>query len=509
MLAVIAENCKGCKACIQVCPMQAIELNSSKKAVINDDCVHCITCTKVCKFEALKTVEPKCEDYIICRNCGVKCQIPAGKEGACKRFTYDNGQLFRNRPLQIPAENKRDAEQIALERPIITAVGAGAAYPDYKPAPYIVEDKFDDFDVVTVVTEAPITYSTMMLKIDTNSYIGKESALVRCNGKEVGIISTEQYGSQMIIIGGVNRVKGPHGMTVVKVMADLGNKKTVELKVDDGATLQLTVGQHPVINGEVDTKMRVGCGGACCGLFAKYLGKLIDEAIIIDHHITGLFTHHPAGAEQLPPSGVTPVGRFATPGRYFFDHGEGWGGTNINHPIEAIKDIDMSVAKVGMKILIAETTWRQIALFEVDENGKPQQIDIFPELEEFRAMAANNCEDSKVSLMYYAGVGGSARVGVTVDPIKLTQAVHRGDAVLSIGGAETFVMPGGGITFLADVEKMLDNPFSYTASPAIVAPIEYTITKEKYAQIGGHIKSVRPMADVITEGRYEHISLKK
>jgi hypothetical protein len=111
--------------------------------------------------------------------------------------------------------------------------------------------------------------------------------------------------------------------------------------------------------------------------------------------------------------------------------------------------------------------------------------------------------------MYYAGVGGSARAGVTVNPIKLTQAVHKGDAVLSIAGAEAYVMPGGGITFLADVEKMVDEPFNYTASPAVLAPIEYTIVKEKYDEIGGHIKAVRKLDDVKKEGRFEHTKLKR
>ena len=340
-------------------------------------------------------------------------------------------------------------------------------------------------------------------------HIGKESAIVRRDGKEVGIVSTEQYGSQILIIGGVNRVKGPHGMTVVKTMTELGNKKQVTLKIDGGSVIDLKVGESPIIDGVVDTKMRVGCGGACCGLFAKYLGELVDEAIILDHHITGLFTKHPAGAEQLPYSGITPVGRLATNGRYFFEHGKGWGGTNIENPIEAIKDIDMSIAKPKMKILIAETTWRNIALFEISEEGKPVEIAISDEIETFRQLAAGNCEDSKVSAMYYAGVGGSARAGVSVNPIMLTQAVHNGDAVLSIAGAETFVMPGGGITFLADVEKMVDEPFNYTASPAVLAPIEYTIIKEKYDKIGGHIKSVRKMEDVKSEERFEYTKLKR
>lgn len=509
MISVSIDKCVGCRECSRVCPMEAIEIIDKKAVVNKDDCVNCKSCIKVCKFIALEEIEDTNPNSVVCTNCGVRCIIPNKKDGACKRFTNDNGKLFRNRPLQIPDNIEPDKEKVAISRPLITAVGAGASYPDYHPAPYIVEENIDDFDVVTVVTEAPISYSSMMVKIDTNIHIGDESAVVRRDGKEVGTISTEQYGSQILILGGVNRVKGPHGMTVVKTMTEIGNKKLVKLKIDGGSTIEIQVGKPPIIDGVEDTKMRVGCGGACCGLFAKHLGKLIDEAIILDHHITGLFTKHPAGAEQLPYSGVTPVGRLATPGRYFFEHGKGWGGTNVENPAEAIKDIDMTIAKPGMKILVAETTWRNIALFEVSEEGKAVEIEIPLELEEFRQMAAENCEDSKVSAMYYAGVGGSARAGVTVNPIKLTQAVHKGDAVLSIAGAETFLMPGGGISFLSDVEKMVDEPFNYTASPAVLAPIEYTIVKEKYDEIGGHIKAVRKLDDVKKEGRYEYTKLKK
>lgn len=505
MIQVDLDKCKGCKICEKNCPIEAIKV-IDKKAQVSDECVNCKTCIKLCKFDALTETKPQ-KEVLLCTKCGVKCEIPNGLFGACKRFINDNGELVRSRPLQIPEKTPVDTEKIAISKPLVTAVGAGASYPDYHPAPYIVQENINDYDVVTVVTEAPVSYSSMMVKIDTNCHIGDEGALVRRDGKVVGILTTEQYGSHILIIGGVNRVKGPDGMLVVKTMTQLGNKEKVDLKIDNGVSLEIQVGEAPIINGEKDDKMRVGCGGACCGLFAKHLGKLVDEAIILDHHITGLFTKHPAGAEQLPYSGVTPVGRLATPGRYFFEHGDGWGGTNIKEPIEAIKSIDMNYAKPGMKILVAETTWRKVALFEVSEEGKPVQIPLTKELEEFVAMAANNCEDSRVSAMYYAGVGGSARAGVTVDPIKLTQAVHKGDAVLTIAGAPAYVMPGGGITFLADVEKMVEKPFNYTASPAVLAPIEYTIIKEKYAAIGGHIKAVRKMEDVLKENRYQMVRL--
>lgn len=506
MIFVDIEKCIGCKMCEKVCAVNAINV-IDKKAVVNDECVNCLSCIKACKFDALSEVESE-QDFVLCTKCGVLCEIPEGLYGICKRFTNENGELVRNRPLEIPEKQAVNKEKIAISKPVITAVGCGASYPDYHPAPYIVEENVEEFDVVTAVTEAPISYSSLMVKIDTNSNIGEEGALITKDGKTVGVISTEQYGSHILIIGGVNKVKGPDGMTVVKTMSDLANKELVRLRVKGGATLDLKVGEKPIINGVEDEKMRVGCGGACCALFAKSLAPLVDEAIMLDHHITGLLTKHPAGAEQLPFSGVEPVGRFATNGRYFFDHGDGWGGTNITNPIEAIKSVDMEYGKVGMKILVAETTFRKVALFEVNSEGKPVEIPLTEELEEFRKMAANNCEDSRVSAMYYAGVGGSARVGVTVDPVKLTQAVHAGDAVLSIAGAPAFVMPGGGITFLADVDKMLEKPFTYTASPAIVAPIEYTILKEKYEQIGGHMDAIKPMGEVIEENRYKLVKLK-
>ena len=501
MIRIDFDKCNGCKQCERTCPICAISV-TEKKATVGKKCSDCGACVNECKQNAISLGEAAAGS-VICTNCGVRCAVPLGFEGVCKRFTNIGGTLSRNRPLQIPQPLPINKEKMAISRPLITGVGAGAAYPDYKPAPYIVQKSFDDLDVVTVVTEAPISYSSMMVKIDSNLHIGDEGALVKRDGKVVGMVSTEQYGSHILILGGLNKVKGPDGLIVVKTMMDIGNRNSVRLKIDGGAILELQVGRSPVVNGVEDTKMRVGCGGACCGLFAQHLVKVVNEAIILDHHITGLLTKHPAGAELMPFSGVEPVGRYATPGRYFFEHGDGWGGTNIVDPIDAIKSVDMKYAYAGMKILVAETTWRKVVLFEIDGDGKPVQISVNPEIEELRKMIEDNCEESRISAMYYAGVGGSARAGVTVNPIKLTQAVHKGDAVLTIGGASTFVMPGGGITFLADVEQMLPNPFTYTTSPALVAPIEYTIIRSKYAEIGGHIQAIQSLSEVYKEGRFQ------
>jgi ferredoxin len=499
---VDVEKCTGCGVCVEHCELGLISVEEGV-ARIAEGCCSCGACIAACPLRALSPGEPPAQS-IVCTLCGVGCRIAPGRTGACQRFTNVDGELRRTRPLQVPERVPRDKVKEVLSQPLVTGVGAGTTYPDYKPAPYIVEEEIEGIDVVTVVTEAPISYSTMVVKIDTNAHVGEEGAKVRRDGKVVGMVTAEQYGSQVLTIGGVNLVKSKQGMTVVRTMAELGNGERVKLTVDGGSVLEVQLGRPPVIDGVEDTKMRVGCGAACIALFAPLLAEVADEVIVLDHHITGLLTEHPAGAEiKKVPSGVKVAGRRGSPGRYFLERGSGWGGTRVTDPRDAIKEIDPRYARPGMRILIAETTWRQVALLVWRGDGRLEQVPIPPEVEELRARLADNCEESRVSVLYYAGVGGSARAGVTVNPIALTRAVHRGEAVLTIGGAPAYVLPGGGITFLADVERMVPRPFSYVPLPALVAPVEYTCEYRTYAAIGGHVRSVRPLREVLREGRFQ------
>ena len=89
----------------------------------------------------------------------------------------------------------------AIRRTLITGIGAGTTYPDCKPAPFIVKGRQQDVDVVTVVTEAPLSYSGIMVKIDTDMNIGEEGAPVMAGKRRVGMVATEQYGAKMLSIG--------------------------------------------------------------------------------------------------------------------------------------------------------------------------------------------------------------------------------------------------------------------------------------------------------------------
>ena len=67
-------------------------------------------------------------------------------------------------------------------------------------------------------------------------------------------------------------------------------------------------------------------------------------------------------------------------------------------------------------------------------------------------------------------------------------------ARLTVGGASTFLLPGGGINFMVDVEKVMPGAFTWVPTPAIVCPIEYTMTLEDFREMGGHIEAIKPFA---------------
>lgn len=488
-MAVIIDQelCKGCGICAKECPNKAIVVEN-KKAVLQQNCTSCGVCTKVCPFKAAHKNSEIKKGAVKCASCPVQCEILEGYTGACQRYRNVEGRLVRNRQLVTETQ---------VGGPLITAVGAGTTYPCCRPAPHIVQDTVDGVEVVTVVTEAPLSYSGVKVKIDTNLFIGEEGAKVKRNGKVVGMVDTEEYGSKMLSIGGANLLTGKDGFIVARTVVEISNGERVTLKVDDGSTLELQVGYPPIIDGVEDTKMRVGCGSATIGMFAASLKEVVDEAIILDHHVVGLLSEHLAGeVVGMNWSGVVPNARKSTRGRYFGEHGKGWGGTNIENPKDAIQSVDMSIAKPGIKILVTETTGQNAALFQVEADGYVKEIPMTSEVKAAVDHIAANCENARVSALYVGGTGGSARAGVAVNPIKVTQAVHHGDAKMTVGGAEAFVLPGGGINFMVDVEKVVPKAFTWVPTPATVAPVEYTMPLSKYKDIGGHIQAIKKLDEL-------------
>ena len=103
---------------------------------------------------------------------------------------------------------------------------------------------------------------------------------------------------------------------------------------------------------------------------------------------------------------------------------------------------------------------------------------------------AENCEPALTTVLFMAGAGGSLRAGVTENPVRLTRSVKDALTRVTCGGAPVYVWPGGGITLMVDVSRMPEGSFGYVPTPALVAPIEFTLSREDYAALGGHLESI-------------------
>ncbi|HIJ41673.1 MAG TPA: 6-hydroxynicotinate reductase, partial [Deltaproteobacteria bacterium] len=65
-------------------------------------------------------------------------------------------------------------------------------------------------------------------------------------------------------------------------------------------------------------------------------------------------------------------------------------------------------------------------------------------------------------------------------------------AMLTVGGAPAYVLPGGGINFMVDVGRVKEGSFYWTPTPATICPIEYTMRLQDFEQMGGHVEAMKP-----------------
>ena len=461
-----------------------------------------------------------------CDACPVLCQISEGRSGACDRYGNFGGKLARVDPVVLfrkIAEQSGEVIPFASgeqwdggllpDAPVfVSGVGSGTTYPDYKPAPFIVASKHEGVDMVTVVTEGIFSYCSFKIKIDTDRWLGPEQATVRCSGEAVGHVTTAEYGSQMLSLGGVHHLTGgskKEGRVTCDLMMALGNKQPVEVQIEGGAQLVIQAGRAPIVNGVEERRMRVGCGSATIGIFAQQWHGHVDEVVVVDDHITGVLSEHQAGrCLDMPPSGIKIKGRKSTPGRYFqvANPGTGWGGTDITDPLAIVTGFDPKVARPGERILMVSTTGEDAAYFVLDENLRLVPAPMPGPVRKVVERIGENCEAALASVLFLAGAGGSLRAGVTENPIRLTRSIKDLLVNVTCGGAPVYVWPGGGITVMCDVTRMPDNSFGWVPTPAIVAPIEFTMRLADYAALGGHTGRVRTLEDVLRNERVRLLS---
>lgn len=459
-------------------------------------------------------------EKIRCDACPVMCYIADGKIGACDRYANQGGRIIRCDPLTILDRRIDAGDEVkpflkadwdgataSGDDVFVTAIGSGTTYPDYKPAPFLVSRDIDGADFVTVVTEAIFSYCGVKVKIDTDRHLGHEGAIVRSQGEAIGHVMTAEYGSQMLSLGGVDHLTGgskDEGRKTCDALLRLCNKEAVELTIDGGSTVIVQAGKAPIVDGQAEVRMRVGCGSATIGMFASQWKGLVDEVVVVDDHITGVVSEHQAGKViDWPDTGIRIIGRKSTPGRYFkvAEPGLGWGGTDIEDPLTILGQWrEAKGARPGLSMLMVSTTGEHYAYYVLNDVLEPVEQPMPDTLRPSVDLIAENCEPALCTVLFMGGAGGSLRSGVTNNPIHLTRSVHEDKTRVTVGGAPVYVWPGGGITLMVDVTTVPDNAFGYVPTPALVAPLEFTVGREEYTRLGGHDGSIRELSDVLETG---------
>src|SRR5262249_33708484 len=157
-------------------------------------------------------------------------------------------------------------------------------------------------------------------------------------------------------------------------LMDLSNCKPVELTIDGGAAVMVQAGRAPIVNGVLEERMRVGCGSATIGMFAKQWRGKGEEGVGGGGHITGVLSEHQAGKLlDIADTGIKMKGRRSTPGRYFqvAAPGTGWGGTNISDPLSILGPFDPGEARPGTTMLMVSTTGEHAGYYVLDEVLRP------------------------------------------------------------------------------------------------------------------------------------------
>ncbi len=474
------------------------------------------------RFEPATPEAPESSGKLRCDACPVMCYIAEGRTGACDRYGNFGNRIVRCDPLVI-LEHRLEAGDPLVEfhkegdawdgnpvtpaRRFVTGIGAGTTYPDYKPAPFIVSQEVEGVDLVTVVTEGIFSYCGVKVKIDTDRHLGPETATVRAAGEPVGHVTTAEYGSQMLSLGGVRHLTGgskSEGRVTCDTLLALCNRQPVELEIEGGSRVVVQAGAAPVIDGRVEHRMRVGCGSATIGMFATQWKDLVDEVVVVDDHITGVVSEHQAGKViGWADTGIKIVGRRSTPGRYFkvSEPGLGWGGTTISDPLEILGPWNAKKgARPGLSLLMVSTTGEQFGYYELDDELRPVARPFPDRLRKSVDLIEENCEPALCTVLFMGGAGGSLRAGVTENPVNLTRSVQRLQTYVTCGGAPAYVWPGGGITLMVDVARLPEKAFGYVPTPALVAPIEFTMRREHYEALGGHVGAIRSVDDVLAAG---------
>ena len=273
---------------------------------------------------------------------------------------------------------------------------------------------------------------------------------MRVEGEPIGHVTTGEYGSQMlswaasIISPAAARRKG----VTCDALLKLCNGEAVEMAVDEGRHFVVQAGKPPIVNNHREERMRVGCGSATIGMFAKQWYGKVDEVVVVDDHITGVLSEHQAGKVLgAKDTGIRMRGRKSTPGRYFHvaEPGSGWGGTNVSDPLQIIEDSTQD-RLAGFADADGEHHRRAACLLRTRPGPEAGRKGFCRRTLRSVERIAENCEPALSTVLFMGGAGGRLRAGSRKSR-RLTRSVKDALTVVT-PAAPVYVWPGGGITFM-------------------------------------------------------------
>ena len=94
-----------------------------------------------------------------------------------------------------------------------------------------------------------------------------------------------------------------------------------------------------------------------------------------------------------------------------------------------------------------------------------------------------------------------------VSPINVNKALKEGKVLYTICGRPAHIWEGGGITAECSVDDCPEGAFSWVPTPAGVTPLEVTMTKETYEEIGGYMDAIRTVDEIRATENTKIISL--
>ena len=161
----------------------------------------------------------------------VKCATPArccavsgrARTGACDRYGNADGRLVRVDPLVVAQRVRRawrarpflegkanwDGAAVAGGKTsFVTGIGSGTTYPDYKPAPFIVSSEARRRRHGDRRLRGHLQLLRHQGEDRHRPLLRARAGCVLCDGEPIGHVTTAEYGSQMLALGGVRHLTG-------------------------------------------------------------------------------------------------------------------------------------------------------------------------------------------------------------------------------------------------------------------------------------------------------------